>query len=250
MRFWSGDPMPCPSCAGGCGDRGRRRRALVPVPARELGRQRLRFVARLLAAAGYAGWVVLFDEVELIGRYSLLQRGRSYAELARWMRGETRRAGAPDRRGAGDDGRLRGRGASPARTTASWCRRSCGPRRPRRRTTLATPRRGRACASSTGRWSCSRRPTRPSSTRAYARLQGAARRGLRLAPARRRRPGAPRRHPDAPVRAGLDQRVGPGPARSGVPAGTEVVDEAVAPALAYDEDAKLEGTGPGDVAND
>jgi hypothetical protein len=32
--------------------------------------------------------VVLFDEVELIGRYSLLQRGRSYAELARWLDGD------------------------------------------------------------------------------------------------------------------------------------------------------------------
>jgi hypothetical protein len=28
---------------------------------------------------------VLLDEVELIGRYSPLQRGRSYAELARWL---------------------------------------------------------------------------------------------------------------------------------------------------------------------
>ena len=50
--------------------------------------QRLRFAAKLLAAAGYAGWVVLFDEVELIGRYSLQQRAKSYAELARWVRGE------------------------------------------------------------------------------------------------------------------------------------------------------------------
>jgi hypothetical protein len=40
-----------------------------------------------MVAAGFAGWVVLFDEVELIGRYSLLQRGRSYAELARWVAG-------------------------------------------------------------------------------------------------------------------------------------------------------------------
>ena len=29
--------------------------------------------------------MILFDEVELIGRYSPLQRGRSYAELARWL---------------------------------------------------------------------------------------------------------------------------------------------------------------------
>jgi hypothetical protein len=28
---------------------------------------------------------LLLDEVELVGRYSLQQRGRSYAELARWM---------------------------------------------------------------------------------------------------------------------------------------------------------------------
>jgi hypothetical protein len=42
----------------------------------------------MLRAAGHEGWVVLFDEVELIGRYSLLQRGRSYAELGRWLNGQ------------------------------------------------------------------------------------------------------------------------------------------------------------------
>jgi hypothetical protein len=51
----------------------------------DLIRQQLRFVPRLIAAAGYSGWVLLLDEVELIGRYSVLQRGRSYAELARWL---------------------------------------------------------------------------------------------------------------------------------------------------------------------
>ena len=35
--------------------------------------------------AGYRGWVLLIDEVELIRHYSALQRGKSYAELARWM---------------------------------------------------------------------------------------------------------------------------------------------------------------------
>jgi hypothetical protein len=59
--------------------------SLKMLKAQELVRQRLRFVPRLIAAAGYSGWVVLFDEVELIGRYSVLQRGRSYAELARWL---------------------------------------------------------------------------------------------------------------------------------------------------------------------
>jgi hypothetical protein len=59
--------------------------ALKPVRPAELAVQRLRFAPRLMAAAGHAGWCVLMDEVELIGRYSLLQRGRSYAELARWL---------------------------------------------------------------------------------------------------------------------------------------------------------------------
>ena len=56
-----------------------------PTREAELARQRLRFAPRLLSSAGLAGWCVLLDEVELIGRYSPLQRGRSYAELARWL---------------------------------------------------------------------------------------------------------------------------------------------------------------------
>jgi hypothetical protein len=50
-----------------------------------LALQRLRFAPRLFAAAGFAGWCILIDETELIGRYSTLQRGRSYAELCRWL---------------------------------------------------------------------------------------------------------------------------------------------------------------------
>ena len=55
------------------------------VPARELPFERFRFTARMVAGAGYKGWVLLIDEVELIGRYTFLQRAKSYAELARWM---------------------------------------------------------------------------------------------------------------------------------------------------------------------
>ncbi len=57
--------------------------------------QRFRFVSRLITAAGHRGWVLLLDEVELIGRYSLLQRGKSYAEVARWVRGDRDDPGAP-----------------------------------------------------------------------------------------------------------------------------------------------------------
>ena len=95
MRFWSGDPIAVPELRRRMREIGEQRPVLSPVSAAELGRQRLRFAARLLAAAGSAGWVVLFDEVELIGRYSLLQRAKSYAELARWMRGDHGGPGTP-----------------------------------------------------------------------------------------------------------------------------------------------------------
>jgi hypothetical protein len=56
-----------------------------PTREAELARQRLRFAPRLFSAVGLSGWCVLLDEVELIGRYSTLQRGKSYAELMRWL---------------------------------------------------------------------------------------------------------------------------------------------------------------------
>lgn len=58
---------------------------LRKISERELAQQRFRFASRLMVAAGYSGWVLLVDEAELMGRYSLLQRAKSYAELARWM---------------------------------------------------------------------------------------------------------------------------------------------------------------------
>jgi RimJ/RimL family protein N-acetyltransferase len=86
VRFWSGEPLRI-------SDLRRTLRSVgaagvftfSPVNARDLARQRFQFAAALLRAAGHEGWVILFDEVELIGRYSLLQRGRSYAELGRWL---------------------------------------------------------------------------------------------------------------------------------------------------------------------
>jgi hypothetical protein len=85
VSFWSGDPI-------GVGELRPWLRAhgqasayrLESVTARDLALQRFRFTPRLIAAAGYSGWVLLLDEVELIARYSFRQRARSYAELARW----------------------------------------------------------------------------------------------------------------------------------------------------------------------
>ncbi len=96
VRFWSGDPMPMPDLRRQLKAVGEGRTfTFTPVRARELARQRLRFLPRLLRAGGHAGWVVLFDEVELIGRYTTLQRGRSYAELARWLDGDAGEPGEP-----------------------------------------------------------------------------------------------------------------------------------------------------------
>jgi len=96
IRFWSGDPLPLPDLRRQLKAIGEAKTfTFTPVKIQDLARQRLRFLPRLLRAGGHAGWVVLFDEVELIGRYSLLQRGRSYAELARWLDGDPTETGDP-----------------------------------------------------------------------------------------------------------------------------------------------------------
>jgi len=86
VRFWGGEPLRISDLRRTLKSLGAAGLfSFSPVLARDLARQRFRFVARLLRAAGHSGWVILFDEVELIGRYSVLQRGRSYAELSRWL---------------------------------------------------------------------------------------------------------------------------------------------------------------------
>ena len=63
----------------------RRLTKIEKVHLRDLAIQRFQFTPRLMAAAGYSGWVLLIDEIEMIGRYTFRQRAKSYAELARWM---------------------------------------------------------------------------------------------------------------------------------------------------------------------
>lgn len=89
VRFWCGDPLSIADLRRQLKAIGEAKTfSFSPIKVRDLARQRLHFLPRLLRAAGYAGWVVMLDEVELIGRYSILQRGRAYAELARWLDGE------------------------------------------------------------------------------------------------------------------------------------------------------------------
>ena len=84
--FWAGDRIKVSRVKDGLRQIGQFQSYSFRAPkAAELPPQRLRFVIEVIKAAGYKGWVVLLDEIELVGSYSLLQRGRSYAELARWL---------------------------------------------------------------------------------------------------------------------------------------------------------------------
>lgn len=86
IRFWSGGALQVVQVKRdlkSCGAAGFY--PLEKVAPKELARERFSFMARLIQAAGYRGWLLLLDELELVGRYSFLQRGRSYAELCRLM---------------------------------------------------------------------------------------------------------------------------------------------------------------------
>ena len=85
VRFWSGDRLAVADLRRQAKLAGEGKRILAAVPAGELAVQRFRFLARLFVATGCQGWLLLFDEVELIGRYTLLQRAKSYAQLADWL---------------------------------------------------------------------------------------------------------------------------------------------------------------------
>ncbi len=83
--FWAGDRISVASVRRGLRSVGEAQNYRFSAPkAAELPLQRLRFAAELIRGTGYKGWIVFMDEIELIGNYSILQRARSYAELARW----------------------------------------------------------------------------------------------------------------------------------------------------------------------
>ena len=84
IRFWAGGKLPMSEVRSRLRQIGETS-AVCTSPARDLAIQRFRFASKLIRAAGYAGWVVLVDEVELIGTYSSLQRAKSYQEIARLM---------------------------------------------------------------------------------------------------------------------------------------------------------------------
>jgi hypothetical protein len=85
-RLWAGTKVSTPAIRKALTTAGASRMfPLKPVPAAELTNQLTRFVPLLFRAAGYAGWCILLDEIELIGRYTPLQRALAYAWLAAWL---------------------------------------------------------------------------------------------------------------------------------------------------------------------
>ena len=86
IQFWSGSGIAVAELRGWLRELGEAATYKIDkATVKDLAIQRYRFIPRLMVAAGYAGWVILVDEVELIGRYSLRQRAKSYAEVARLL---------------------------------------------------------------------------------------------------------------------------------------------------------------------
>jgi len=85
-QFWSGDPIAVRELRGWLRELGESATYKIDkVSVKELALQRYQFAPQLMVATGYSGWVILIDEVELIGRYSLKQRAKSYAMVARLL---------------------------------------------------------------------------------------------------------------------------------------------------------------------
>lgn len=96
IRFWAGDRLSVADIRRRLREHGAAASYRVAqMKEAELSRQRFRFVSRLTRAAGHLGWIVLFDEVELIGRYTITQRAKSYVEVARWVKGDRDDPDAP-----------------------------------------------------------------------------------------------------------------------------------------------------------
>jgi len=81
-RLWSGAKVSMPAIRQALTAAGAGRMFPLKAVAAEFTGHLARFVPLLFRAADYAGWCILLDEVELIGRYTPLQRALAYAGLS------------------------------------------------------------------------------------------------------------------------------------------------------------------------
>ncbi len=82
IAFWAGDRISVSELKRQLRMIGQPRPDLRARRLQELALPRFRYVAQLIAAAGYTGWVLLLDEVELVASLSLTAREKAYATLA------------------------------------------------------------------------------------------------------------------------------------------------------------------------
>ena len=82
---WTGYPMRVGDLRAALREIGELSRYPIAAPVRGAILQRFAFLTRFFHAAGYTGWVVLFDETEMISKYSVRQRGKAYAHLAQLL---------------------------------------------------------------------------------------------------------------------------------------------------------------------
>jgi P-loop Domain of unknown function (DUF2791) len=94
VAFWGGDRINVSDLKKQLRTIGQSLPDLRSRRVRDLAIPRFRFVAELLAAAGYTGWVLLLDEVELVARLSLAAREHSYVTLAA-LSGHLKHASVP-----------------------------------------------------------------------------------------------------------------------------------------------------------
>lgn len=85
IEYWSGANVPVSElnqlfrrCAPHIIDK-------KPPLAAERPRQTVRFLAQLFLELGHPGWIILFDELELIRLHGPVARGKAYAEIGRWF---------------------------------------------------------------------------------------------------------------------------------------------------------------------
>lgn len=82
---WTGYPMPVPDLKAALRALGEPKRYNITKPQKMQALHQFEFLTRFFRSAGYAGWVLLLDEAEMVSKYSVRQRGKAYAHLAQLM---------------------------------------------------------------------------------------------------------------------------------------------------------------------